>query len=337
MKFMKIAIITMNFIFCSSLLLGQIRFSLSDYEKGDLVGIKSQFTVLRGSPDSTSMSLDTIKFDWYNSFIFRILDEKSINNFVYVKTIIKTRKSEVIDSTKQIFSLQGAITEDGLTGWVNKDDIKFNSIPDFFILTGYASNLEVMDCIIRHAEWQQSNNYKEYDKYYRATHAESYFIKALSYYENDSLQKAIFNLTKSIQILPKKTSYKIRAISKAQLDDYQGAISDCTKGINFENTQTYKSNKSKYITYYSMFNWKYDSIDLFYIRGYSYLFSNNFNLALADLNIAIKNDNQSAKAYLIRAYVKLNLGQKQAACLDFSKAGELGEADAYNQIKKNCN
>ena len=40
---------------------------------------------------------------------------------------------------------------------------------------------------------------------------------------------------------------------------------------------------------------------------------------------------------MIRGYAKLNLNQKDSACLDFSKAGELGYEKAYEEIKKFCN
>ena len=42
-------------------------------------------------------------------------------------------------------------------------------------------------------------------------------------------------------------------------------------------------------------------------------------------------------AYHDRGLAKILLGQKDSGCLDFSKAGELGHAQAYEAIKKNCN
>jgi hypothetical protein len=39
----------------------------------------------------------------------------------------------------------------------------------------------------------------------------------------------------------------------------------------------------------------------------------------------------------MRAYSKLYLKQKKSACLDLSKAGELGLEEAYEEIKKYCN
>ena len=45
----------------------------------------------------------------------------------------------------------------------------------------------------------------------------------------------------------------------------------------------------------------------------------------------------NARSYLLRGIAKLKLNQKESACLDFSKAGELGDVDAYEAIKNFCN
>jgi hypothetical protein len=44
-----------------------------------------------------------------------------------------------------------------------------------------------------------------------------------------------------------------------------------------------------------------------------------------------------AGAYSGRGIAKIRSGQKDSGCLDLSKAGELGFAEAYESIKKLCN
>jgi hypothetical protein len=44
-----------------------------------------------------------------------------------------------------------------------------------------------------------------------------------------------------------------------------------------------------------------------------------------------------AEAYLNRGSFKFTLKDKNGACLDWSKASELGDSDAYDLIKKYCN
>jgi hypothetical protein len=46
---------------------------------------------------------------------------------------------------------------------------------------------------------------------------------------------------------------------------------------------------------------------------------------------------KTANSYYYRGLSYLKLDKKSKACSDFSKAGELGNSDAYNIITKNCN
>lgn len=49
-----------------------------------------------------------------------------------------------------------------------------------------------------------------------------------------------------------------------------------------------------------------------------------------------KNLNPSL-SYYYRGLAKLQMGDKPSACKDLSRSGELGNTDAYTEIKKNCN
>jgi len=59
--------------------------------------------------------------------------------------------------------------------------------------------------------------------------------------------------------------------------------------------------------------------------------------AIQDYNKAIELDPKYAVTYYNRGVAKILLGQKDNGCLDLSKAGELGHAEAYEAIKENCN
>jgi hypothetical protein len=47
-------------------------------------------------------------------------------------------------------------------------------------------------------------------------------------------------------------------------------------------------------------------------------------------------DPTDALSYIYRGKCKIKTNEQNAGCLDFSKAGELGYADAYNIIKDLC-
>ena len=59
--------------------------------------------------------------------------------------------------------------------------------------------------------------------------------------------------------------------------------------------------------------------------------------AIQDFNKAIELNPDLAEAYYNRGIAKIKSGQKDDGCLDFSKAGELGSAKAYEAIKEVCN
>ena len=65
--------------------------------------------------------------------------------------------------------------------------------------------------------------------------------------------------------------------------------------------------------------------------------SQDYNGAILDYNKAIELDPNNSNSYIKRGFAKYQMGLKDSACLDFSKAGELGEAKAYDLIKQYCN
>ncbi len=58
---------------------------------------------------------------------------------------------------------------------------------------------------------------------------------------------------------------------------------------------------------------------------------------MQDYNKAIELNPNLAEVYYNRGLAKIGLGQKDSGCLDLSKAGEMGYADAYEFINEYCN
>lgn len=64
--------------------------------------------------------------------------------------------------------------------------------------------------------------------------------------------------------------------------------------------------------------------------------SQDYEGAISYYTRAIEIDPKYAAAYYNRGMAKIKMGQKENACIDFTKAGELGNEKAYEMIKLYC-
>lgn len=106
-----------------------------------------------------------------------------------------------------------------------------------------------------------------------------------------------------------------RAASKRHLQDYRGAISD------FNVAEPYNKNNDR----------------LYFLRADCKVELQDYLNAKNDLTTAIKINNEECAYFGVRGACNYNLGFKESGCKDWSKAGELGCKDAYDQIKEYCN
>jgi tetratricopeptide (TPR) repeat protein len=79
------------------------------------------------------------------------------------------------------------------------------------------------------------------------------------------------------------------------------------------------------------------SADDYFMSGSSKYDIKDQQRATADYTQAIRLNPEIAEAYYGRGAAKLILKNIDSACMDFSKAGELGLPDAYDAIRENCN
>jgi tetratricopeptide (TPR) repeat protein len=79
------------------------------------------------------------------------------------------------------------------------------------------------------------------------------------------------------------------------------------------------------------------ALDIYNNRGTVKKGLNDYYGAIADYDIAIRLSPKNPAAYINRGLAKQKLGDKNGMCMDWSKAGELGEIVAYDLIKKYCN
>jgi tetratricopeptide (TPR) repeat protein len=310
----------------------QVTVSFNSFDVGEYLAVKSSYSILRNSPDTNAIILDTI-FDNYHGLTFEVLKENSTNNFVKVKVLSGKWANGMPDPETGIYSLPSSI-DNGYEGWVLKKELMKHPVPDGFLMPVYENNEKFLLAIIDNADWHYFNNKKDY-KMYKSEHASAYLSLGKNYYESDSSKLAIYYLTKSIGVLPKSRAYMIRALAKMNLQDFQGAINDCNQSLSLKKNPIKPSVYE--VSYLSSMDLRYDLMNFNSVRGFCYLEMKKYTLAVEDFNEAIKSDDSNGQNYYYRGISKYFLGQKTSGCSDLSKAGELGFEQAYDIIKSNCN
>ena len=102
---------------------------------------------------------------------------------------------------------------------------------------------------------------------------------------------------------------------KMDMQDYKGAIDDYSQAIKIDPNDT--------IPYMLRFDAKVKLEDYYGAKE--------------DLTKVIEIDPNNVFAYYNRGLIEIVLNQDEKACIDFSKAGDLGEEKAYDKIKLYCN
>jgi len=107
----------------------------------------------------------------------------------------------------------------------------------------------------------------------------------------------------------------LRRTCKFRLGDIDGSILDLTRMI-------------EYVP---------ESSEIYTNRGWNYFKSEEYESALSDLNKALTLEATNTRALQLRGLIYLKLGQIEKGCRDWSRAGELGDARAYDLIIEYCN
>ncbi|MBL4735635.1 MAG: tetratricopeptide repeat protein [Flavobacteriales bacterium] len=167
--------------------------------------------------------------------------------------------------------------------------------------------------IIAPAAGQKGNEFKEFyyppaSKLFDARH----YFKTLQYY-NDEL--AMMKLKSAKDSADMANVYYLRGRCKFELTDKRGAMEDLTVAIELFSRQE----------------------SFYYYRGLANHWLKRYAEAMADYDKAIKLNPRKMSYYLNRGFVKYLSGDLDAACYDFSKAGENGSFEVYEVIKEYCN
>lgn len=146
---------------------------------------------------------------------------------------------------------------------------------------------------------------------------EAYYNRGRARNNLEDYLGAMLDFNIALKAKPKEIRfYRARAKAKSGLRDYRGAIKDLDMAIRLS---------------------KGKNMDLVFERAEAYINLKDFISAVQDLDRVVKTRPNDPSAYNARASIKLQGGDLNGACLDWSKAGELGDVNAYSMIRKHCN
>jgi len=166
-----------------------------------------------------------------------------------------------------------------------------------------------------------------------------------------ALKAALSAYSEEIEFNPGSAhAYAGRGEAKFLLGDYRGAILDCRKSTELvpsgaeaycilgraeQAVGDFRSAIREYGKAIDM-NPHHSTINLtYYYRGFAKSESGNDAAAILDYNKSIE-ITPEALVYLKRGISKMNLVDKKGACIDWTKAKELGLSQADEMIKKYC-
>jgi tetratricopeptide (TPR) repeat protein len=145
-----------------------------------------------------------------------------------------------------------------------------------------------------------------------------HLYEAQGYDFDGNYKQAVVAWSAAISIDPKNEyAYMRRGKSKISLGDSNGAMADFNKSVVIN---------TKYA-------WGYEARAMLKAR------QNDHRGAIADFNKILQNDPEYARGniHFHRGLSKVELGELDGACLDFTRAGELGKYSMYDLIEKYCN
>ena len=146
-----------------------------------------------------------------------------------------------------------------------------------------------------------------------------YELRADSFKKTRNMQAALKDINTAIKIKPENVDYLLlRGEIKVSLGDNIGATSDFKKALLIDPNS---ARTNHYFGYYLMYNSKKRK---------------DLKSAIIYFNKAIEINPNYADAYMQRGNLYQRLKDIESACLDWSKAGELGIEDAYEQIRYLC-
>lgn len=182
------------------------------------------------------------------------------------------------------------------------------------------------------------------------TTAKDYTQKGRDLLEKREYVEALVNLNKAIELDANySAAYYLRGNIKDNFEDRHGAMKDYNMAIEknpkFADALCARGNvKMKLQDYYGAvddysaaiaLNENY--VEAYFSRGKAKQFLQAYQDAINDCTKIIQINPKNSAAYSMRGILRIEFGDTKNGCLDLSKAGELGDLQAYELIKEKCN
>jgi uncharacterized protein (TIGR02145 family) len=155
--------------------------------------------------------------------------------------------------------------------------------------------------------------------------AEEYYNKGISKFNIKDYTGAIADYNKAIQLKPDYANYFYgRGNAKERLADYSGALKDFDKAIQLKPDNNALSYNKRGLAKIYYPEYRFDEP-----------WSKDLPTAIDDINKAIQQSPDFSDAYFNRGLAK-NFKHMDGDCADWSKAEELGHAEAWTWIQNYC-
>jgi tetratricopeptide (TPR) repeat protein len=152
--------------------------------------------------------------------------------------------------------------------------------------------------------------------------------RGMAYEKLERFEKAIGDYTRALEVVPGfARAYHCRGHVYSKTRQYERAIEDYDEVLKHSDNLVIEA-QGQMVTL--------DKAAVQYDRGNALYQLKKLEQAVASYGSAIALDGRFAAAYNNRGVVYSELGDKKAACVDRSKACELGFASSCKWIKENC-
>ena len=181
-----------------------------------------------------------------------------------------------------------------------------------------------------------------------ATKDIKYFIKATQFSVQNKYSQAVKEFENAFKADPNNRIIALNlATERVEMTKFVDQFNSDVNAISFKmgNREDSKNGQNKPTNYQyneAIDTYKGIAIELPdlavvpYNIGNTYLLTEELELAVTEFSKAITIEPRFAEAWFNRGLVRLIKGEKQNGCADISKAGELGQNQAYSIIQKFC-